>query len=254
MSAVMNPPDLVKLQDYINVKIDSFRQLRIGSLNKIYLEDLLTMDSHLFKARHIHIANELISLLMDEHLTISEEKLFEDFLVGLALFVTKSTFDGHNSSAPGVDLEFTNNGVHYLVSIKPGPRWGNGFSRDRLKSDLNSAVKNFIQINPGMKPQPVFGLCFGKAKTNTFNGCLKVVGKDFWYLISGDEKLYNDIIEPIYSCAREKNDFYCKEKSAAENRFTSQFIDRFCDQDFKIDWVKLVEFNSGNLDLDRFLP
>ena len=32
------------------------------------------------------------------------------------------------------------------------------------------------------------------------------------------------------------------------NRFTHQFIERFCDESGAIDWVKLVEFNSGNFD------
>ena len=38
------------------------------------------------------------------------------------------------------------------------------------------------------------------------------------------------------------------------NRFTKLFIDKFCDDMGTIDWVKLVEFNSGNYDLDKFLP
>ena len=37
------------------------------------------------------------------------------------------------------------------------------------------------------------------------------------------------------------------------NRFTKEFIDRFCDDTGAIDWVKLVGFNSGNYDLDKFL-
>ncbi len=51
----------------------------------------------------------------------------------------------------------------------------------------------------------------------------------------------------------------CREASSCEegctlNRLTKQFLDRFCTPDGTIDWVKLVEFNSGNYDLDRFLP
>ena len=35
---------------------------------------------------------------------------------------------------------------------------------------------------------------------------------------------------------------------------TKDFVDGFCDASGAIDWVKLVQFNSGNYDLDKFLP
>ncbi|MFQ5401614.1 MAG: PmeII family type II restriction endonuclease [Anaerolineae bacterium] len=78
--------------------------------------------------------------------------------------------------------------------------------------------------------------------------------QNFWYLISGNEQLYTDIIEPIGYRAREHNDTFLEQKARVTNRFTREFIDRFCHEDGRIDWVKLVEFNSGNYDLDRFLP
>jgi hypothetical protein len=43
-------------------------------------------------------------------------------------------------------------------------------------------------------------------------------------------------------------------RSRVINLFTKQFIDRFCDATGAIDWINLVEFNSGNYDLDSFLP
>ena len=66
--------------------------------------------------------------------------------------------------------------------------------------------------------------------------------------------MYTDIIEPIGYRAKDHNEAFMAEKSRVTNRFTKQFIDRFCDADGTIDWVKLVEFNSGNFDLDTFLP
>jgi len=37
------------------------------------------------------------------------------------------------------------------------------------------------------------------------------------------------------------------------NRFTRLFVEKFCDSSGAIDWAKLVEFNSGNYDLEKFL-
>jgi hypothetical protein len=81
-----------------------------------------------------------------------------------------------------------------------------------------------------------------------------VVGQNFWYFISENEHLYTDIIEPIGHRAKEHNEAFLVEKNKVINRFTKMFIDMFCDDSGAIDWVKLVEFNSGNFDLDAFLP
>ena len=83
---------------------------------------------------------------------------------------------------------------------------------------------------------------------------MKIVGQNFWYLISENKDLYTDIIEPIGYRAREHNEAYYAERSRVINRFTKEFLERFCDRDLNIDWVRLVEFNSGNLDLDENLP
>jgi len=79
-------------------------------------------------------------------------------------------------------------------------------------------------------------------------GYLKVVGQNFWYLISEDENLYTDIIEPLGHRAKQHNTKFLKQKSILVNLFTQQFLSDFCDQGV-INWKKLVEFNSGNLDL-----
>jgi hypothetical protein len=38
------------------------------------------------------------------------------------------------------------------------------------------------------------------------------------------------------------------------NRFTKLFTESYCKENGAIDWVKLVEFNSKNLDVEDFLP
>lgn len=72
-------------------------------------------------------------------------------------------------------------------------------------------------------------------------------------MISENERLYTDIIEPIGHRAKEHNDTFDSERAKVANRFTREFIDGFCDGSGAIDWVRLVEFNSGNYDLTKFL-
>jgi hypothetical protein len=250
----MNPLDLNKVRDYVNENVVDFHKHRIKSLEGLKLEKLLNKNPYLFKAKNITTAGQLISGLLEAFLSSSEEKLFGDFLEGLAVFVAEMTCDGHKSSAPGVDLEFLNNGVHYIVSIKSGPNWGNSSQQDKLEQDLKNAVTRVKQSKHGSNVQPVLGICYGKTKTSYLRGYMKVVGQNFWYLISENQHLYTDIIEPVGYRAKEHNDAFLDEKDRMTNRFTKQFIDRFCDESGTINWVKLVEFNSRNLDLDQFLP
>lgn len=102
--------------------------------------------------------------------------------------------------------------------------------------------------------QPILGICYGKTKTSYVRGYMKVVGQNFWYLISENRDLYTEIIEPIGYRAREHNDAFQIEKGKLMNRFTRQFVERFCDASGMIEWRKLIEYNSGNFDLDKFLP
>jgi len=53
--------------------------------------------------------------------------------------------------------------------------------------------------------------------------------------------------------AREHNERFNTQRSALVNRLTFEFSQQFCEPSGQIDWVKLVEFNSKNFDLDRFL-
>lgn len=249
----MNSLDLVKVCDYVNDNIVIFHNQRIKSLEGLNLDRLLKKNPYLFKAKNITTAGELITSLLDAFLSSSEEKSFGDFLEGLAVFVAEKTCGGHKSAAPGIDLEFMNDNVHYVVSVKSGPSWGNSSQQDKLEQDFKNAVTRVKQSNRGINVQPVLGICYGKTKTGYLRGYMKVVGQNFWYLISENNNLYIEIIEPVGYRAKEHNDAFLVEKSKVVNRFTKTFLERFCDTSGAINWIKLVEFNSGNFDMNKFL-
>ncbi|MEW5986889.1 MAG: PmeII family type II restriction endonuclease [Chloroflexota bacterium] len=250
----MNALDLDEVRVYVNENVIHFHQQRLDSLRRLGLSRLLAKNPYLFKAKHITTAGDLIAGLLEAFLSSSEEKLFGDFLEGLAIFVAEKTCGGHKSTAAGVDLEFFNQGVHYVVSVKSSTNWGNSSQQKKLEQDLREAVVRVKQSRRGANVQPVLGICYGKARTGYVRGYLKIVGQNFWYLISENKNLYTDIIEPIGYRAKEHNETFIEEKGKLINRFTGQFIEEFCDPAGAIDWVRLVQFNSGNFDLDQFLP
>lgn len=242
--------DMLEVCGFVNKNIVDFHQRRIYSLESLDLNKLLRKNPYLFKAKNISTANELITGLLEAFLSSSEEKLFGDFLEELAIFIAGKIYNGHKSSAPGVDLEFFNQQIHYIVSIKSGTNWGNSSQHRKLQEDLANAVVRIKQSNYQKNVQPVLGICYGKTKTSFLRGYMKVVGQNFWYLISGNKELYKEIIEPIGYRAKEHNDSFYLEKNRVINRFTKQFLDNYCDSKGEINWGRFVEFNSGNLDLD----
>jgi len=249
----METLNLDEVREYVNNNIVDFHQRRIKSLEGLKLTKLLRKNPYLFKAKDITTAGQLVESLLDAFLSSSEEKLFGDFLECLAVFIAGKTCGGHKSAATGVDLEFINNGIHYVVSIKSGPSWGNSSQQNKLQQDLQKAVATVKQARFGTNVQAVLGICYGKTKTSYLRGYLKVVGQNFWYLISENKDLYTDIIEPIGYRAKQHNETFANEKARVTNKFTKKFIDSFCDQTGAIDWERLVAWNSGNFDLGNFM-
>ncbi|MCA9932615.1 MAG: cytosolic protein [Ardenticatenaceae bacterium] len=250
----MEQLELDDVRQYVNQHIIDFHQRKIASLEQLTLKKLLSKNPYLFKAKHITTAGQLMEGLLDAFLSSSEEKLFGDFLEGLAVFIAGKTAGGHKSTAQGIDLEFIDRGVHFVVSIKSGPNWGNSSQHKKLAQDLRSAVIRVKQARGGLRVEPVLGICYGKTRTSyTRDGYLKVVGQNFWTLISNNQSLYTDIIEPIGYRAKEHNEAFGGGRGQVVNKFTGQFITQFCDIDGAINWNELVKFNSGNYDLDSFL-
>lgn len=245
----MRELDLNEVKNFVNANIAIFHQNKIKSLTSLNFKEILKRKNpYLFRAKNITLASDFIQGLLDAYLSSSEEKLFGDFLEELAIFIALKTVRGRKSAATGIDLEFSHKKTHYLISIKSGPSWGNSSQQKKQEENFKTALKVLKQSNHTMNVQPVLGICYGKTKTSFIRGYQKVVGQNFWHFISNNENLYTDIIEPLGYKAKKHNDRFYKEKDRIINLFTDAFFKEFCDRG-KINWKKIVEFNSGNLDL-----
>jgi hypothetical protein len=244
----MKPLDRQAVFDFVNVEIVKFHNARLDRLARISLTEVLRKKNpYLFRAKNMLTAGDLVRAILDAFLSSSEEKLFGDFLESLAVFISGQTCDGKKSTAEGLDLEFDQAGTRYLISIKSGPNWGNSSQVRRLEENFKRAVVVQRQAHSGLTIQPVLGICYGRSATSDRGVYLRIMGQSFWYLLSGDPDLYVDIIEPIGHRAKEHNDAFDEARAALENRFTQELIDSFCDAHYRIDWPRLVAFNSGNL-------
>ena len=176
---------------------------------------------------------------------VTEWSIFGDSLEGLAIHINKTVFNGNKSAAEGIDLEFNSDGVKYIVAIKSGPNWGNYSQIQKMKDNFNKAKRILQTSNSKMNIIAVNGCCYGVDNQPDKGEYQKLCGQRFWQFMSGDESLFTQIIEPLGHEARERNEEFLEFYAQIITKFTCSFAEKFCN-DGKIDWERLVIFNSGN--------
>ena len=238
----MNSLDLNEVTKFVDENIGTFHEAKLRNIKELQFEKLLRRKNpYLFKAKNVTTSEEFIKNIVNAHLSSQEETMFGNFLERLAQFVCKKIYGGHKTPGVGLDMDFTRDGIRYLVSIKSGPNWGNSQQIVKMKDNFKKAKiiigsQNIVCVN---------GCCYGRNRNENKGDYIKKCGQSFWEFITGDPEFYKKIIEPIGYKAKERNDEFINEYSMLINRFSKQFMEVFCKPNGQIDWEKLVEFNSG---------
>lgn len=201
---------------------------------------------YLFKAKNITTAADFVKNYADAYISSAEETMFGDWLEGLAVFVCSTVYNGRKSTTKGIDLEFDKDNIRYIISIKSGPYWGNSTQIAKMREDFKTAKKTLRTSKSGLNILAVNGCCYGIENNPDKGDYYKYCGQDFWYFISGEETLYQDIIEPLATDAKEKNETFSTEYGKMLNKITKEFIDEYCFEDGSIDWNKIVRINSAS--------
>ena len=149
-----------------------------------------------------------------------------------------------NYPLKGIGLEFTRDKVFCIGSVKSGPNWGNSSQIKRMIENFRQA-KRILRIgNRALNIQAVNGCSDGQESQPDKGDYLKLCGQEFWEFISGDDRLFVDIVEPLGHQAKERNEEFLVEYTRILNLFTQEFMEDFS-VDGMINWDKLVRFNSG---------
>ena len=238
----MESLDLAKVREYVYGRIAIFHERHAQSIQGLALKGLMRQNPHLYRASPLLTVAALIEKLLDDYLSASEEHLFGRFLADLAVFVTQHTCNGYRSAAEGVDVEFVNRGVHFLVSVKSALVWSNMADQNQLEQNLKAAAArvNLLPVVPEV--QPVLGICFGRASTGHVRNYRMVVGQDFWYLLSECRELYAEIVEPLRFCTKERGRQVSQERPHLVNRLMREFLAEFCHASGAIHWPRLVDY------------
>jgi len=238
--------NIKEVTQYVEDNIGIFHEKRLKSLDNLKLDKVLKRKNpYLFKAKDTQTSEQIVRGIVDAHISSNEETIFGDWLEGLAIFINEKVFDGRKSGIPNIDLEFDNNGVRYIITIKSGPNWGNSSQISKMITDFKTAKKTLRTSNSQLNITAVNGCCYGKDNNPDKGDYFKYCGQEFWAFISGDENLYIDIIEPLGNKAKERNAEFQKSYAQMINKFTKEFSNTYCNNNGVIDWEKLVQFNSG---------
>lgn len=241
----MQAINLNDVLSFVEQNIGEFHKRRASSLQTLKLSQVLKRKNpYLFKAKNVNDAHDLVKLLLDAHFSSQEEAIFGEFLEKLAIFVCGKVFGGRKSIAEGIDLEFVRDDVLYVVAIKSGPNWGNSSQIRKMVDNFRQAKRILRTGNPKANIQAVNGCCYGQESQPDKGDYLKLCGQEFWEFISGNDRLFVDIVEPLGYQAKERNEEFLAEYTRILNLFTQEFMEGFCVQGV-IDWENLVRFNSG---------
>lgn len=222
-----------------------FHQRRLEGLESLRLDHVLKRKNpYLFKAKNLVNAEDLVKSLVDAYLSSQEETVFGAFLEQLAIFCSAETVDGRKSGIDGIDLEFVRDDVLHLVAIKSGPNWHNASQLKKLRTDFLRAKKTLNTNSARPVVRFINGCSYGRISKD-YGDFEKICGEAFWTLISSEKNLFTDIVEPLGFEAKKHNDAFELKYGLVRTKFTAEFISKYCDEDFAIDWEKIVRFNSG---------
>jgi len=231
---------------FIAAELQKLHEKRLARLVALDLKDiLLRKNPYLFKSKHVTTAAEFIESVLGAFLSSQEETSFGGFMERLAILVSSMCEGGYKSGIKGIDLEFTRDGVHYIVSIKSGPNWGNAGQIEDLRKKFQTAKRTLNTNRSRQNVVAVNGCLYGREQNEDKGEYLKLCGQSFWEFLTGSAEMYVELVEPLGLQAKERKDEFQTELTAVTNRLTRQFLNAFCNDNGVIDWKKVVKFNSG---------
>ena len=241
----MTEEELQKITQFVAGNIGDFHASRLDRMKKIKLKDLLKRcNPYLCRVKNLVCAQDFVRVLFDVRLSHSEQTIFGDFLERLAVFTGREIYGARKSGIEGMDLEFVRENIHYIVSVKSGPHWGNASAIKKQTELFVTAAKVIRQAKHGAHVRPVLGCCFGKRKDIDRGSYDHYCGQKFWDFLSGDDRLYIDIIEPLGHQAKERDQAFKEEYGKCLNLLTQEFMKEYCCKDGSIDWEALIKLNA----------
>ena len=253
----MRKLDYEKLNKFIiSDVIGPFYEVRFDRLTSATLDTVIKRKNpYLFKAKNIETAGDLAKNVLDAFLSSQEETIFGDLMENLAIHICHLVFGGVKAEERkfrSIDLIFERDSKLYIVGIKSGPNWGNSDQVNAMRRNFKNARKIIRSENNGSTKSVVAvnGCMYGRdnhphkvIKKDPQLSYYKLCGQSFWELISGDDTLYQKIIQPLDKEAKKRDETFRNLYTKKTNEMTKGIIELFC-SDNVLEWNKIVDYIS----------
>jgi hypothetical protein len=245
--------DKANIEKFISEHVNEFCQQRIQELQQFTLSQIALENSYLLKLqdRYFFDASCLVGFWLDTALLSNDTILFDKFLENTTISLFTQLFQWKKSLRMEHIIYLETPQSLYIAYIKP-----------RINSSATRSIKDSIKalqvevqqlVNPKNKSvQPVLGVCWGPNIWVNAEGILFLSGRSFWSLVDDGEWAFNKILAAFSLSTVKHSEIYHNKKAAILNSLTREFLEKFCDVEGAIDWSRLIGFNSGNFDLDKF--
>ena len=241
--------DLAQLREFIHHELLRFNESKLNKLNGLDLVKIIRRKNpYLYRYKNFEALEDLVKALVDATLSSSDETLFGVILERVAIKVCEQSFGGRKSMVEGIDLEFDRDNIRYIVSIKSGPNWGNSDQKKRMKQHFTQARRIFQQGGYSQMVRAIEGCCYGQTSRMFNQGDYqKLCGREFWQLISGNQAMYQVVLDLIAEASKDNGRTYKHHYDIAIMRITDELSSIYIDLNGDIDWSKILEKNSTGI-------
>jgi hypothetical protein len=240
-----------KLERTVQDALNQFYARRLASFEKLNIKAVLKRKNpYLFRAIGINDPRALVEAVLSAYLSSSDEGIF-----GNTVFepVAKDVSGGRKSITDSIDIELQVGSVTRAYAVKSGLAV---FNNNSLRRQIDAFEECRRRLS-GRAFEAVVGYGYGNKTAVPKKGkknFREVSGQAFWEEISGDRELYKKLLILIGRKADEHAAIYGKAFTAATDKLVEQFQNEFATADGRIDWDKLLVFNSGKKALREANP
>ena len=217
-------------------------------MDPVSLSDLLQGENpYQLMQKGSSCVGDLVRSLLDKRIDRDEERLLDNLMEQLAVYVCKVAYSGWKSELRGIDLEFAKDGEWYVVSFTPYPDYDEGNESLALEDDFRGAIRSIEGSNPLVDVIAVNGCFYGWHPVTDEGEYVKYCGPAFWKLISGDAELYKRIVGPLRKASVGNSVRKSEMYGRTVNRLSAEFYRLMCNRHGKTDWEAVAEFASSRV-------
>ena len=241
--------DETEVKKAIANALEKFYSSLIAKIDNINIKDIMkSKNPYLYRAKAMQTSSEIIESILQAFVSSSEETIFGNCFFEPIVLVASG---GTKSATRGVDVELfdSESNTKCFIAVKSGTSIFNADSLKKQGENFAEAQRTLRTSGGRVGFSAIVGYAYG-TKTETGRGKAKiyeeVAGEEFWEAITGDKDFYTKIITYMDKLPEKYINEYNSSYSKAKNRLVRDFSNEFCNMDGTINWVKLVDYNSGS--------